>query len=121
MAPEESKYDEVVEVLVSALERGASGSGFSFDGEDMPEFQKKLQDRKKIIDALKKKMGGGKIKASEWSPVMVKLDFLSRIDRDLQLRFRSRIGAFRRRLLPGISEIASINSTTNALEEIQKA
>ena len=31
----EKVYDQVVDTLVKALSRSASGSGFAFDGEDM--------------------------------------------------------------------------------------
>ncbi len=117
----EGVYDEVVDLLVQALTRGASGAGFSFDGQDMPGFYKKLAERKKMLDSLKKKMGKGKIKASEWCPVMAKADHLSRIQRDIEMRYRSRIGSFRRRMLAGGNGISALLAMRSTLEEIQKA
>lgn len=117
----EKVYDETIEVLVQALARGASGAGFGFDGQDIVEFQKKLAERKKMLDSLKKKMGKGKIKASDWCPIMAKADHLSRIQRDFEMRFRSRIGSFRRRMLAGGNGISALLAMRSNLEEIQKA
>lgn len=116
----EQVYNKVVDTIVKALTRGASGAGFAFDGEDMAEFQKNLADRKKIVASLKKKMGKGKVKAADWCLVMAKVDHMSRIDRDLQMRYRTRIGAFRRRGLAGGNAIAALLGMRSAIEKAQK-
>jgi hypothetical protein len=116
---DEKVYEEVIDMFTTAVSFSASGAGFVFDGIDFTEFKKKLADRKKIISSLKKKMKKGGIKASQWTPVMAKLDQLSRIDRDIQLRQRSRIGAFRRRGFTTGLGIISLGTMKDSLEKIQ--
>jgi hypothetical protein len=116
----EQAYKKVVDTMVKVLSRGASGAGFGFDGEDMTEFYKNMADRKKIVASLKKKMGKGEVKASDWCLVMAKVDHMSRIDRDLQMRFRTRIGAFRRRSLAGGNGIAALLGMRSVIEKAQK-
>ena len=96
-----------------------AGGGFAFDVADFAEVTKNLADRKKIIASLKKKMQKGNTKASDWTPVMAKVDHLSRIDRDIQLRYRSRIGAFRLRMAAPALGVASLDAMKKALTKIQ--
>ena len=116
----EKVYDQVVDTLVKALSRSASGSGFAFDGEDMEKFNKNLGDRKKIIDSLKKKMGSSKVKASDWCMPMAKVDHMSRLDRDLQMRYRTRIEAFRLRPLAGGNGVTALLAMRSFLSKAQK-
>lgn len=116
----EKAYDKVTDTMMAALARTASGQGFAFDGEDMVELNKNLGDRKKMVESLKKKLKGKEIVAKDWTPVMSKVDFLSRTTRDLTVRFRTRIGAFRLRRAAGLYGISSISSSRSYLETVQK-
>lgn len=94
----DAAYKDVTDLYLKALEKSVSGKGFAFDEniESFDELWKLHGKRQDIIDALKGKMGTS-IKTKDWCPLMAQVDFLSRCERDMRLRFRSRVACFRKR------------------------
>jgi hypothetical protein len=120
----EEPFKKIDDILLKAIEQSAAGGelGFALDGvvESMGALYEQLGKRKEIIDKLKGKMKKGGLKAKDWSPKMAQLDFLSRIERDLQLRYRTRIGAFRRRRIGHAIAAANMEINTKVMERIEK-
>lgn len=94
----EASFETFCSTLEKALGKSASGSGFAFDKvtPNLAALWKQLQDRQEIISKLKEVSKKSQFQAREWIPPMAQADFMSRCERDLRLRFRSRIGMMRR-------------------------
>ena len=120
----EQSYTEFVEILKKAAERGGKHEeGFALDGqvEDLDEVLKILRGRKGIVEKMKGKMAGGDAKASEWTPLVHQVDFLSRCERDLLMRYRTRIGWMRRARQSGDLGVKSLEKASEVIDIVEKS
>lgn len=119
----ESAYSTVTELLTKALQQSAVGGkkGFALDGvvEKLSDLAEKLQDRKDIIDKIKGKMSGT-VKAKDWIPLQAQVDYLSRVERDLTVRYMTRIGCLRKRTESHELGVKSIESADKILSQIEQ-
>lgn len=119
----ESAYSDVTEILTKALQQSAVGGekGFALDGvvEKLSELAEKLQKRKDIIDKIKGKMSGS-IKAMDWVPLQAQVDYLSRVERDLTVRYMTRVGCFRKRVESHDLGVKSIEAADKILSQIEQ-
>lgn len=120
----ESAYTTVTELLTKALQQSAVGGekGFALDGvvEKLSELAEKLRGRKEIIDKLKSKMSGGGIKAKDWTPLQAQIDYLSRVERDLTVRYMTRVGCLRKRTESHELGVKSIEAADKILSKIEQ-
>jgi hypothetical protein len=114
----ESAYSDVTKLYSKALEKSVSGKGFAFDEEvkDFDELWNLHAKRSEIINSLKGKIGTS-IKTRDWCPSMAQVDFLSRCERDLRLRFRSRVACFRKRSESHKLGLASIEAADRIISQ----
>jgi hypothetical protein len=117
-------FTKVNEIILKAIEQSAAGGekGFALDGvvENMSNLYEELAKREEILDELKGKLSKGGLKARDWSPPMAQVDYLSRIQRDMEVRYRSRIGALRRRRIGHDVAMENMQINEKVLEQIEK-
>lgn len=91
------KFIELTKLLDEAFVRNGETDGFCFD-EKAPNLKELLKkfERDELIAELKKR-ALKKTKASQWVPLVSQIDFMSRAERDVRLRFRNRIQSLRLR------------------------
>ena len=87
------EFQALTKLLQTAIQQNALGDKFCLDDQvkSLDDLWKQC-DRTSAVADLKKKMTG--CTASEWIPLATQIDYMSVVERDLRIRFRSRIQGF---------------------------
>ena len=100
----DNNFKKLIETLQKALVKNGSGFSLCFDkidGVTKLEDLFKLCDRESAVQELQKMAtSSGAVLAKKWIPLASQIDYLTTTERDLRLRFRNRVQAFRLRLPP---------------------
>jgi len=93
----EAAFSKAVKTIDEALKPEGEQGGFVFDKQKSLAELLKIFERKNLVAELKARAVKKGVKSSEWVTLVAQIDAMSIMERDIRVRFRTRVGGFKRR------------------------